>query len=63
MAADSQMTEGRLDALREEAARTGTVQHRGILPVGGPFPKPASAKSYNGNPVLKQPTWTWQVPL
>src|SRR5246127_5390175 len=63
MAADSQMTEGRLDALREEAARTGTVQHRGILPVGGPFPKPASAKSYNGNPALKQPTWTWQVPL
>src|ERR1700758_4824536 len=63
MEPDPQMTEGRLEALREEAARTGTVQHRGILPVGGPFPKPASAKSYNGNPVLKQPTWTWQVPL
>src|SRR5246127_4376819 len=63
MAADSQMTEGRLEALREEAARTGTVQHRGVQPVGGPFPQPASAKSYNGNPVLKEPTWTWQVPL
>ena len=62
MAADPQITEARLDALREKAARTGQVQNRGIVPVGGPFPKPASA-SYHGNPVLKPPTWTWQVPL
>jgi len=61
MVADPQITEERLDALREEAARTGIVQRRGIVPVAGPFPKPA--KSYHGNPVLKQPTWTWQVPL
>ena len=63
MAADSQITEARLDALREEAARTGKVQHDGIVPVSGPFPKPAAAMSYHGNPVLKPPTWTWQVPL
>ena len=62
MAADPQITEGRLDALREKAAQSGKVQDHGIVPVGGPFPKPASA-SYHGNPVLKPPTWTWQVPL
>ena len=63
MAANPQFNEGRLDALREEAARTGRVQDNGIAPVSSPFPKPASAKSYHGNPVLKPPTWTWQVPL
>jgi formate-dependent nitrite reductase membrane component NrfD len=63
MAANPKITEGRLDALREEAARTGKVQDLGVMPVGGPFPKPASATSYHGNPVLKPPTWTWQVPL
>jgi len=63
MAANPQFKEERLDALREEAARTGKVQDHGIAPVGSPFPKPASAVSYHGNPVLKPPTWTWQVPL
>jgi hypothetical protein len=63
MAANPQFKEERLDALREEAARTGKVQDHGIAPVGSPFPKPASGVSYHGNPVLKPPTWTWQVPL
>jgi formate-dependent nitrite reductase membrane component NrfD len=63
MAADPQITEERLNALREEAARTGKVHDRGITPIASPFPKPASAESYHGNPVLKPPTWTWQVPL
>jgi formate-dependent nitrite reductase membrane component NrfD len=63
MAANPKITEDRLDALREEAARTGKVQDHGIAAVGSPFPKPASDVSYHGNPVLKPPTWTWQVPL
>jgi hypothetical protein len=63
MAANPQFKEERLDALREEAARTGKVQDHGISPVGSPFPKPASGVSYHGNPVLKPPTWTWMVPL
>jgi hypothetical protein len=63
MADQTQITEHRLDELREEAARNGKVQDRGIVPSGGPFPKPALANSYHGNPVLKPPTWTWQVPL
>jgi Polysulphide reductase, NrfD len=63
MAANPQFKEERLDALREEAARTGKIQDHGVVPLGGPFPKPAAAMSYHGNPVLKPPTWTWQVPL
>src|SRR5260370_20760194 len=63
MGTDRQCKERRLDGLREEAGRTGKVQDHGIVPVGSPFPKPASAVSYHGNPVLKPPTWTWQVPL
>jgi hypothetical protein len=63
VAANPQFTEDRLDALREEAARTGKVQGHGIAPTGGPFPKQALPLSYHGNPVLKPPTWTWQVPL
>ena len=63
MAADPQITEERLNAIRDEAARTGKVQHGGIVPADSPFPKPALEMSYHGNPVLKPPTWTWQVPL
>ena len=57
------ITESGLNALREEAARAGKVADRGIVPAGGPLPHHASAASYHGNPVLKPPTWTWQIPL
>jgi formate-dependent nitrite reductase membrane component NrfD len=63
LAEKTHTSEARLDALREEAARTGKVQGSGIVPVSNPFPQPASASSYSGHPVLKQPTWTWQIPL
>src|SRR4051812_43970483 len=62
MAARIPITEDQLDALRE-AAQNGRVQDVGIVPISGPFPEPVAASSYHGNPVLKPPTWTWQVPL
>jgi hypothetical protein len=62
MAANTQITEDQLDMLRQEAERTGRVHDRGIVPVASPFPK-TIATSYHGNPVLKPPTWTWQIPL
>lgn len=55
--------EERIDALREEAAQTGTVKAVGAIPAGSPFPKPARAIGYHNLPLLKAPTWTWQVPL
>jgi formate-dependent nitrite reductase membrane component NrfD len=57
------ITEERLEVLKEEAARKGKVRDCGVVPNASPFPKPAASNSYHGNPVLKPPTWTWQVPL
>ena len=62
MAEQIHITEDRLRALREKAARSGKGPDR-IAPVSGPFTKAPYASSYHGNPVLKPPTWTWQVPL
>jgi formate-dependent nitrite reductase membrane component NrfD len=56
-------SESGLDALREEAARTGEVKGAGVVPGGAPFPRPNSALGYYGIPLLNEPVWTWQVPL
>jgi hypothetical protein len=61
--------ERRLEALREEAAREGRVRAPGIRPSGGPMPAGgqlpgADAESgYYGLPLLKEPVWTWEVPV
>jgi formate-dependent nitrite reductase membrane component NrfD len=57
-------TEARLDTLREEARKTGTVGDRGVAIVGGPIPRDAAAGSgYYGQPIVKPPVWTWQIGL
>jgi formate-dependent nitrite reductase membrane component NrfD len=56
------VSERRLKALREEAARTGQVKGGGVVPSGAPFPRP-NPPGYYGIPLLKEPVWTWQVPL
>lgn len=56
--------EARLEALREEAGRTGTVRDRGIPIAGGPIPPAATAPTaYYGQPIVKPPVWTWQIGL
>ncbi len=56
--------EARLEALREEAGRTGTVRDRGIAIAGGPIPPAATAPvAYYGQPIVKPPVWTWQIGL
>ena len=50
-------TERRLDEIREEAALRGRVEAPGIRAMGAPFP------TYYGLPLLKQPVWSWEVPL
>jgi hypothetical protein len=56
--------EARLEALREEAGRTGTVAGRGIAIAGGPIPSAAGAPvAYYGQPIVKAPVWTWEVGL
>lgn len=69
-------SEQRLDELRERAAEQGVVPAAGVRPVGGPMPSSSAAAAtvgnghvasaatgYYGRPLLKEPTWTWEVPL
>ena len=55
--------EQRLYEIRREAEQHGRVDARGISPSGAPFPRASAETGYYGIPLLKQPTWTWEVPL
>jgi hypothetical protein len=52
--------EQRLDQLREEAAARGIVSSRGVNIAGGPVPR---KPGYYGQPVVKPPVWTWEIPI
>jgi formate-dependent nitrite reductase membrane component NrfD len=54
------MKESRIDQLREEAWRDGVVAGRGVDVAGGPI---ARKTGYYGQPVLKPPVWTWEIPV
>jgi len=55
--------EQRLVQLRAEAELRGKVTAAGIRPAGAPFPVASPETGYYGIPLLKQPSWTWEVPL
>ncbi|MEA2325325.1 MAG: hypothetical protein QOE68_284 [Thermoanaerobaculia bacterium] len=59
MKTPDQISEKRLEQLREQAA-LGRVDASGIRPPGSPFPE---TPSYYGLPIVKPPVWTWEVPL
>jgi hypothetical protein len=52
--------EQRFDQLREEAWDKGIVAGRGVDVAGGPIPR---KPGYYGQPVLKPPVWTWEIPI
>ncbi|MGH8094138.1 MAG: NrfD/PsrC family molybdoenzyme membrane anchor subunit [Chthoniobacterales bacterium] len=52
--------EDRLDQLREQAWKEGVVPGQGVDVTGGPIPR---KPGYYGQPVVKPPVWTWEVPL
>ncbi len=52
--------EQRLDQLREQAWEKGVVSDRGVDVTGGPIPR---RPGYYGEPVVRPPVWTWEVPL
>src|SRR5439155_1824569 len=52
--------ESRIDQLREEAWAKGVVTGPGVDVAGGPIPR---QPGYYGQPVVKPPVWTWEVPL
>jgi polysulfide reductase-like protein len=53
-------SEKRLEELREQAWKEGVVPGKGVDVAGGPIPR---KPGYFGQPVVKPPVWTWQVPL
>ena len=53
-------SEQRLEQLREQAWEKGVVTDRGVNVAGGPIPHKAG---YYGEPVVKPPVWTWEIPL
>ena len=55
--------EQRLHEIRREAEQRGAVTAEGIRPSGSPFPMASPETGYYGIPLLKQPSWTWEIPL
>src|SRR6184192_2682867 len=62
--------EHRLDELREQARNKGVVAGRGVDIAGGPIPRKLATASpsggrpgYYGQPVVKPPVWTWEIPI
>ncbi len=56
-------SESRLLEIRREAERKGRIETPGVHPEGAPFPRASSETGYYGIPLLKQPPWTWEIPL
>ena len=61
--AESLRRERRLDDIRREAERHGQLQVVGARPAGAPFPQASPENGYYQIPLLKQPPWTWEIPL
>src|SRR5262249_26557256 len=55
--------EFRLSQLREEARLRGTVEGEGIRPAGAPFPQASPETGYYGIHLLKEPQWSWEIPV
>jgi hypothetical protein len=53
-------SEKRLNQLRQEAWQKGAVAGSGVDVAGGPIPR---KPGYYGQPVVKPPVWTWEIPL
>jgi hypothetical protein len=63
MAEGPPINEEQVNVLRAQAARSEDARRSATLPSHAKVPAPAPDASYYGNPVLKPPTWTWEVPL
>lgn len=55
--------EQRLEAIRDQAERQGRLQVEGARPAGAPFPQASPENGYYQIPLLKQPPWSWEIPL
>ena len=55
--------ERRLEEIRREAEVRGELKVGGTRPAGAPFPQAGPETGYYGIPLLKEPPWTWEIPL
>ncbi len=55
--------EQRLDQIRQEAEKRGQLAVVSTRPAGAPFPQASPENGYYQIPLLKQPPWTWEIPL
>jgi polysulfide reductase-like protein len=55
--------EDRLDEIRREAEERSQLHATAARPQGAPFPQATPESGYYGIPLLKQPPWTWEIPL
>ncbi len=55
--------ENRLDEIRVEAERQNQLKILGQRPTGAAFPQASPETGYYGIPLLKEPPWTWEIPL
>jgi hypothetical protein len=53
-------SEKRLEDLREQAWKEAVVPGKGVDVAGGPIPR---KPGYYGQPVVRPPVWTWEIPL
>lgn len=56
-------SERRLFEIRREGETKGMVKGAGVRPTGAPFPMASVETGYYGIPLLKEPAWTWEIPL
>lgn len=56
-------SERRLFEIRREAETHGSVSGKGTRPRSAPFPVASVETGYYGIPLLKEPAWTWEIPL
>jgi hypothetical protein len=55
--------EQRLEKIRKQAEASGQLQVVGQRPASAPFPRASAQEGYYGLPLLKEPPWTWEIPL
>jgi hypothetical protein len=55
--------EQRLEEIRQTAEQQGELKLVGARPPGAPFPQATPDNGYYQIPLLKQPPWTWEIPL
>ena len=61
--ANALQRERRLEEIRREAEQRGQLQVVGARPAGAPFPQASPENGYYQIPLLKEPPWTWEIPL